>query len=69
MNNKRLKYYAETLEKQAQENEEAAEYFLHDEDPINHFGENWAKDKAEELRDRAHAARKLAAEMRAHISS
>ena len=69
MTNKRLKYYAETLEKQAQENEESAEFFLHDTDSVNHLGEDWAKDKAEELRDRARAARKLAAEMRAHISN
>ncbi len=69
MNNKLLKYYAETLDNQAQENEEAAEHFLHDEDSINHLDEDWIKDKTGELLGRAQAARKLAAEMRAHISN
>ena len=69
MNNKRLKYYAETFERQAQENEEAAEHFLHDADSMNHLNEDWVKDKAGELLARAQADRKLAAEMRSHISN
>ena len=65
---KLLKYYAELLEKQPQENDSAANSFLRDEDSITNLGKVWTETKAEELRGRANSARKLAAEIRSKMS-
>ena len=69
MNTDKLKQQADALEKQAQENEIAANDFLKDTDSIKYFGKDWTEAKAEELRGRARSARKLAADIRSKISN
>ena len=68
MDNARLKHFADTFEKQARENEEAAAAFLQDEDFIKHYGKDWVEAKAQECRKKAESARDLAAKLRSGIS-
>jgi hypothetical protein len=69
MNTDKLKQHVDMLEKQAHENEEAANGLLKDEDSLKYFGKKWTVGKAEELHERARSARKLAAEIKSKISS
>jgi len=68
-NTDKLKQQADLLEKQAHENEEAANAFLKDEDSLKYLGKNWTETNAEELRESARSARKIAADIRSKIST
>jgi hypothetical protein len=66
-----LKYYADTLERQARETAAAAAAFratIVSLRSSTHLEEQWLKDTANELRDLAEWTRKLAAELRSKIS-
>jgi len=69
MNPDKLKQQADLLEKQTHENEEAVNAFLKDQDSLKYLGKNWTETNAEELRERARSARKIAADIRSKIST